>query len=285
MTTPTQFSTTMPASNAALRASLFAGELYHLGSTPSSRELVARARGLLHEALADVDDDVRRAPSRLTNEVLFERMGKLRKRLYMGEDFHALLRGLLTELGWDLDRVAFDPLRLRIIIGDGHANPAAKAVYYPHRDTWYGHPQSLVVGWIPLDDLLERETFVFYPEYLSRIAANDSEIFDYDTWVRDGWSLKIGWQDPEAGLRARYPQMTEPIAADTQTLGFACEAADVVLFAGAQLHQTRAQIGDRTRYSLDFRVVDLDDVAAGRGAPNVDSRARGSAVPDYVRGA
>ena len=79
--------------------------------------------------------------------------------------------------------VAFDPLRLRIIQGGGHHNPAARAVYYPHRDTWYGHPQSLVVGWIPLDDLREEETFVFFPDYLRRAAPNDSEIFDYDAWV------------------------------------------------------------------------------------------------------
>ena len=67
-----------------------------------------------------------------------------------------------------VDWPAFDPLRLRIIKGDGHHNPAAKAVYYPHRDTWYGHPQALIVGWLPLDDLREDETFVFFPDYLRR---------------------------------------------------------------------------------------------------------------------
>ena len=137
---------------------------------------------------------------------------------------------------------------------------------------------------IPLDDLREDETFVLFPDYLRRVAPNDSEIFDYDAWVRDGWSLKIGWQDVNAGLTARYPQMTGTIDPSSEALGFACSAGDVILFAGAQLHQTRPQLGDRTRYSLDFRLVDLDDVAAGRGAPNLDNRSRGSAVPDYVRG-
>ncbi|MCB9569905.1 MAG: hypothetical protein H6710_22245 [Myxococcales bacterium] len=279
------FTTSAPAGADALLSALYGGELFHLGASAASRRLVDDARALLREALGDVDDDLRLAPARLPGDEFFRRMGALRRRLYLGEDFHEHLRALVVELGFDLDRVAFDPLRLRIIQGGGHHNPAARAVYYPHRDTWYGHPQSLVVGWIPLDDLREEETFVFFPEYLRRPAPNDSEIFDYDAWVRHGWSLKIGWQDPEAGLRARYPQMTGPIDPAAEVLGFACGAGDRILFAGAHLHQTRAQIGERTRYSLDFRLVDLADAAAGRGAPNVDSRARGSAVPDYVRGA
>lgn len=277
-------SSSLPADNGALRTALYDGALFKTAATVTTRELVKATQELLRGTLGDVDEDLRLAPSRLSNDEFFRRMGILRRRLYLGEDFHELLRRLVVELGFDLDRVAFDPLRLRIIQGGGHANPAAKAVYYPHRDTWYGHPQSLIVGWIPLDDLAPEETFVFYPEYLRRVAENDSEIFDYDAWVREGWSLKIGWQDPEAGLRARYPQMIGAIDPSAHALGFDTHAGDLLLFAGAHLHQTRAQTGDRTRYSLDFRLVDRADVDAGRGAPNVDNRSRGSAVPDYVPG-
>jgi len=280
----TAISPSIPADNAALRAALYGGALFKTAATATTDGLVSATRKLLRETLGDVDEDLRLAPSRLSNDEFFRRMGVLRRRLYLGEDFHELLRRLVVELGFDLDSVAFDPLRLRIIQGGGHHNPAAKAVYYPHRDTWYGHPQSLIVGWIPLDDLVPEETFVFYPEYLRRVAGNDSEIFDYDAWVREGWSLKIGWQDPEAGLRARYPQMIEAIDPSAQVLGFDTRAGDLLLFAGAHLHQTRAQTGERTRYSLDFRLVDLADVDAGRGAPNLDNRSRGSAVPDYIRG-
>ncbi len=276
--------TELPADNDALRTALYDGSIVGISANVTTRRLVAAARSRLQAALGDIDSDLRAAPSRLANEEFFRRMGVLRRELYLGEQFHELLRELVVELGFDLGRIAFDPLRLRIIQGGGHQNPAAKAVYYPHRDTWYGHPQSLIVGWIPLDDLEPEETFVFYPDYLRRVAGNDSEIFDYDAWVREGWSLKIGWQDPKAGLRARYPQMQAPIDGDAEVLGFACRSAELLLFAGAHLHQTRAQEGKRTRYSLDFRLVDLADVEACRGAPNVDNRSRGSAVPDYIRG-
>ena len=274
----------LPADNDDLRAAIYDGSIFGLAANAPTKRLVEAARERLLAALGDVDSDLRVAPSRLANEEFFRRMGVLRRDLYLGEPYHELLRDLVVELGFDLERIAFDPLRLRIIQGGGEKNPAAKAVYYPHRDTWYGHPQSLIVGWIPLDDLKPEETFVFYPDYLCRVAENDSEIFDYDAWVRKGWSLKIGWQDPEAGLRARYPQMKAAIDKDAKVLGFGCQAAELLLFAGAHLHQTRVQKGERTRYSLDFRLVDLVDVEAGRGAPNVDNRSRGSAVPDYIRG-
>jgi hypothetical protein len=275
----------LPAGNLALREALYDGAIFRRPATDASRALVADARALLRGALGDLDEDLRRAPSRVTNEEFFRRMGALRRRLFLGDDFHDHLRRLVVDLGFDLERVAFDPLRLRIVKGDGHHNPAAKAVYYPHRDTWYGHPQALIVGWLPLDDLRAEETFVFFPDHLRRPVPNDSEVFDYDAWARDGGSLKIGWQDPKAGLRARYPQMTGDLEPDAAVLGFDARVGELLLFAGAHLHQTRPQNGERTRYSLDFRLIDLDDVGRGRGAPNVDNRSRGSAVPDYVRGA
>ncbi|MEZ4382116.1 MAG: hypothetical protein R3A79_12265 [Nannocystaceae bacterium] len=274
----------LPEGSLALREALYDGAIFRRAATDASRALVADAQALLREALGELDDDLRRAPSRLADDAFFRRMGALRRRIYLGEDFYAHLRRLVVDLGFALDRVAFDPLRLRIVRGDGHLNPAAKAVYYAHRDTWYGHPQALLVGWLPLDDLRADETFVFYPDYFRRPAANDSETFDYDAWVRRGWSLKIGWQDPKAGLRARYPQMTGAIDAEAPALGFDARLGELLLFSGAHLHRTLPQVGARTRFSLDFRLVDLDDAGAGRGAPNCDNRSRGSAVPDYVRG-
>ena len=40
----------------------------------------------------------------------------------------------------------------------------------------------------------------------------------------------------------------------------------------------------RTRYSIDFRTVHLDDANADSGAPNVDSASTGTTMGDYLRG-
>jgi hypothetical protein len=39
----------------------------------------------------------------------------------------------------------------------------------------------------------------------------------------------------------------------------------------------------RTRLSIDFRTVHADDLAARRGAPNLDSHCTGTTIGDYLR--
>ena len=59
--------------------------------------------------------------------------------------------------------------------------------------------------------------------------------------------------------------------------------AGVVVFSGAQLHETVPNTTNLTRYSIDFRTVHLDDVLARRGARNLDSRCTGTTMRDYLR--
>jgi len=40
----------------------------------------------------------------------------------------------------------------------------------------------------------------------------------------------------------------------------------------------------RTRFSIDFRTVHIDDAVAMRGAPNIDSACTGTTMNDYLRG-
>lgn len=269
-----------PASFEALRDATYAGAVHLTDPTPTSRTLVERVQRLLEDALGP---EPRLAQHRMDNDELFARLSPVRRALYCDPSFHEPLRELVRERGGDPREVAFDPLRLRVVRSRGDVEvAAARAVYYPHRDTWYAHPQSLVAWWIPLDDLGADETFVFHPERFARPVPNDSEVFDYDDWVRDGWELKIGWQRADAGLTARYPGVVGEVDAG-RAVGFSCRRAQQLTFAGAHFHQTLPQASGRTRFSLDFRLVHLGDHAAGKGAPNVDGRSRGSALRDYVR--
>jgi Phytanoyl-CoA dioxygenase (PhyH) len=272
--------TTGPEDPGELRKAIYAGDVFLLPPTRSSERIVQDAGALLSEELGERP---RTAAETLSNDELFSRIGRLRKRLYLEPRFHEAVRSVLTDLGFSLERVAFDPLRMRVVGHQGSRNPSAAPVYYPHRDTWYSHPQTLITVWIPLGDLSAEETFVFFPDFFERAAPNDSEIFDYDEWVCDGWGLKIGWQDRRAGVTARYPRLQGSIDAGP-AVGFSCKAGEVLLFSGAHLHETRVHSAGRTRFSLDFRVVDTVDEAAGIGAPNADNRSRGSALRDYTPG-
>ena len=263
---------------AELRAAVYAGEIFLAAPTPASRALVEAVLERLADALGCARTEVRDVV--LPNAELFARIGAVRKALYLEPEYHAAIRCVIAAAGLDPARTAFDPLRLRVVLDDGHRNPLAAPVYHPHRDTWYAHPRALIAWWIPLDDLAPHETFAFYPERFAAPVANDSEIFDYGDWVRDGWELKIGWQ--KLGADARYPRAA-PGVETGRAEGFACRTADNLVFSGAHFHATLPQATGRTRFSLDFRIVDLDDHAAGLGAPDVDNRSRGSALRDYVQ--
>lgn len=260
-------------------ARLYQGEVLLSAPTASSLQLVEEARALIR---AELGDEPRRAWAQMSARGFFEAVGRLRRHIYLEERFHQLTRACISELGFEAERFAFDPARLRVINHEGHLNDAARPVYYPHRDTWYGHPCSLITWWIPLDRLIEEETFVFYPERFERPVPNDSEVFDYEAWTARGWGLKIGWQDAQSGLKARYPQHLGAPPELSEGVGFACESGEVLLFSGAHFHQTRPQAFGTSRFSLDFRVVCVEDAKAGRGAPSVDDRSVGDALGDYV---
>ena len=56
----------------------------------------------------------------------------------------------------------------------------------------------------------------------------------------------------------------------------------MVAFSAAQLHATAPNTTDATRFSIDFRTVNVDDVRASRCAPNIDSESSGSTIVDFI---
>ena len=274
------FQNRLPETNRETRDALFQGEKFILPANKVSLALIESVKELTTEKLGT--PDIRKAHLALSDQDFFEKMGELRRTFYLEESYHHQLRELIASHGFDPDLCAFDPLRIRVILPGGHHNPKAAPVYYAHRDTWYAHPQSLIVGWLPLHDLSAEETFEFYPEKFAEEVPNDSEIFDYADWIKDGPALKIGWQKNDSGLTGGYPQSLlkeEPKRKE----GFSIKAGQSLYFAGSQFHKTREQDSGTIRYSLDFRLVNLDDAAEKRGAPNVDNRSRGNILADYVQ--
>jgi hypothetical protein len=57
----------------------------------------------------------------------------------------------------------------------------------------------------------------------------------------------------------------------------------IIVFSGAQLHETVPNTTNVARYSVDFRTVHYDDVVCRRGAANIDSRCTGTTMRDYLR--
>lgn len=260
------------------REKIFEGTVFLTPPTAISLNLVSRINQLISEVLEI--SEIRHAHEWLTPEDFFEKIGQLRKTIYLEPEYQHLTFDILEACGIARDRCAFDPFRLRVVTPNGHLNKRAAPVYFPHRDTWYAHPQSLIVLWIPLHDLKEEETFVFYPDYYQREVPNNSEVFDYDDWIKDGPELKIGWQNKETGLKGNYPRSIPDFDAG-EGVGFSAKAGQCLFFAGSHFHKTLPQNTTKTRYSLDVRFVHLDDLTT-RYAPNVDNRSKGNILKDYI---
>jgi hypothetical protein len=269
-----------PGGNSAFRQALYRGSIFHLPRTASSQRLVAAALEELRTEFADIGPP-REAQFKISDEEMFRRAGRLRKKLYTGPEFQSSVREILAECTFDPREIAFDPIRLRVVTHRGFENEKAAPIYVAHRDTWYANPQGQVTWWIPLHDVTQEETFVFFPDFFERPVPNNSELFDYDAWTRDGPSLRIGWQNPDAGTTALYPGFHDAAQA-ARKLAISCQAGDIVLFCGAHLHQTVKNTTGCTRFSVDFRTVHLGDHAQGIGAPNVDNRSTGSAVREWI---
>lgn len=268
------------ADNDAWLKRLYRGELYKLPSEPSAQALVDAVYHLLVDSFQI--EDIHQVHAQLSEQQFFKAMKHIRKHLFDEQRFIALLKHCFVSLNFKPGEIAFEPLRLRAIRHNGHLNPRAKAVYYPHRDTWYGHGQSTVVGWLPLHDQQAHQTFEIFPECLDQAVANNSEVFNYDEWRQAGSEKKIGWQNQNTGLHAVYPQALEPVTTG-KGLRFCANRAERVFFSAAHFHKTLQQVRHITRFSVDFRFVYLPHVQRGLGAVNADARARGSALQDYIR--
>jgi len=120
----------------------------------------------------------------------------------------------------------------------------------------------------------------FHPQYWSRGVRNSSSGYNYQEWNRV--SRFNAAQQIGVDTRAQ-PKATEPVdmQPDIRVLP---PPGGLLIFSAAQLHSSVENTSGRTRFSIDFRTVHLDDVRNMRGAPNVDSHCTGSTMGDYLRG-
>lgn len=261
--------------NAEVRAGIYSGKVFRIAATPASRLLVA---GVLSALDAEFPGETqhRKLQFELPGDELFKRIGKLRAALLTDATIRERLFALLAERGFASTENAVDLVRLRAVTHLGHENPLAAPAYTAHRDTWYANPQAQVNWWIPLHHVTEADTFAFYHSLFDKPVVNNSGDFDYDEWMKT-----VGWQST-SGKRAVYPTADESSYDAKDGVPFACNAGDIILFSAAHLHQTTKNASGLTRFSIDFRSVNLADVTEGKGAINVDNASRGSAVKDYV---
>lgn len=259
------------------RQRLYGGALFTFSPGESAAELSRLARELSEEAFAPYEPTV--AQDAMPAERYVEILAELKPQFIHHPRAKELIAALLSELGCDLERTYFDVPRLRTMAHGEYLNAGLAYQFHPHRDTWFSAPQQQLNWWLPVYEVEPENTMAFHPQYFERSVLNSSSGYDYDEWNRTGRQQAASQVKKET---RKQPRPEQPLDLDPD-LRIVTPPGGPIVFSAAQLHSTVPNTTERTRFSIDFRTVNLDDLAEGIGAPNIDSECTGTTLPDFLR--
>ena len=168
----------------------------------------------------------------------------------------------MSEQGVALDKLYFDVPRLRSAYPSHFLSSGIAYAFHPHRDTWYSAPMCQINWWIPAYQLETNNSMGFYPRYFDESVKNNSQIYNYYEWNTANRASAAQHVKQDTREQPKPQQELDPL-----TIRYLPPPGGVIVFSGAQLHETVPNTTDLARYSIDFRTVHFDDVIAGRGAP------------------
>jgi hypothetical protein len=263
--------------DAERRQRLYDGQIFVFSPRPSTVALVEHARRMIEEAFDGVEPE--QAQYSMSVERYVEICAPLKPAFIHNDTTKELVRGVLDDLGCDLDRTYQDVPRLRMVTSHGYLTSGVGYAHHPHRDTWYAAPMCQLNWWLPIYDIESESSMAFHPRYWTEAVKNGSAEFNYYEWNSTG--RKDAAKHVSSDTR-KQPKPEEPMELDPQ-VRFVPPAGGIVLFSAAQMHSTVPNTSGRARYSMDFRTVHLDDVESMGGAPSVDSKPRGTSLRDFKR--
>ena len=259
------------------RRLLYEGELFVFSPSKSSAALAALAREMSEEAFAPHEPEV--AQESMSAERYVEILADLKPRFIHDPRCKQLIAGILGELGCDIEKTYLDVPRLRTMAHGEYLKAGLAYQFHAHRDTWFSAPQAQLNWWLPVYAIESNNSMAFHPRYFGTSVKNSSSDYDYEEWNRTGRQQAAKQVKEET---RKQPEAEEPLELEPQVRVVAAVGGPLV-FSAAQLHSTVPNTTDRTRFSIDFRTVNIDDLADGRGAPNLDSACTGTTLRDFLR--
>lgn len=259
------------------RSLIFDGKLILESSNHATKELCGHAKTMINDTF--FPHHSLNAQENIALAEYASLISKLKTKFTNDDNTKVLIQKTLLSLKIDLDTTYFDVPRLRVVTYDDYLTSGIGYAYKPHRDTWYSSPLSQVNYWIPIFNVFPENTMAIYPEYWTRPIKNSSQDFDYEEWKIIGRKEAI--KQIEVDTR-KHPVPLEGV--DSNGVSIAGGSGDLLIFSGAHLHATVPNTTKTTRFSLDFRTINIEDIEKKIGAPNVDSKAKGTTLSDFIRG-
>jgi hypothetical protein len=261
---------TRRADPADLHDRLYRGAIVRFRDLVSTRDLIALTQRFVEAELAPavpVDSHEGR-----DGRELAEIYAAVRRRYANSPEVKRLWRDVFADAGLDLEQTAHDRLVLRfnppVKPGEEHGSRRGIGTVHLHRDTWGTNLYAQINWWAPVYPLDPGRTLVFHPRLFGRPVDNSSAGFD----IAD--VMQRSREAPETVRSAEVvPRPLEPLH-DAEGIPVLIEPGEVIAFSAQHVHGGVANRTGRTRISLETRTLFIPDHVRGRGARNVDGRAR-----------
>jgi hypothetical protein len=259
------------------RLRLYGGDLFAFSAGESATKLSELARELSEAAFAPHDPQV--AQEAMPAEGYVEILAELKPKFIHHPRAKELIAALLSELGCDIERTYFDVPRLRTMAHGEYLKAGLAYQFHAHRDTWFSAPHQQLNWWLPVYEIESENSMAFHPQYFDKPIRNSSAGYDYEEWNKTGRKQAAKQVTKET---RKQPQPEEPLELEPD-VRVVTPPGGTLVFSAAQLHSTVPNTTSRTRFSIDFRTVNLDDLIEGVAAPNVDSECTGTTLRDFLR--
>ncbi len=263
----------LDATPAELRRTLYDGNLVVLTRLQAVSDLVSYTRDQLTELFQPFDPES--AHEHFQKDEMARMLGSWKPSFIHADESKRLVRQIIREAGLCAEDTHYDLPKPRTSFPLGHLTTGIAYAFPWHRDVWYSAPAQQINWWLPVFPVRSDNSMSFHVPSFDRSVPNSSDGFDY--YENNGARRTTAAQvDRERQVR---PAALDFHPADELVVLPAPGA--ILLFSGAQLHASIPNTSGRSRYSIDFRTVDVPDLMAGRGAPLVDVHCTGTAIRDF----
>ena len=187
------------------------------------------------------------------------------------------MQDLLKKLNLKNEDIFFDKPKIQVVTFNKYLESGVGYAYKPHRDSWYAGPISQLNFWMPIFDVDQNSTLAFYPKYWNMKLPNSSNEFDYDNWKKN--FRKSAIKNIKKDSR-KHPLPLEKVDFEDE-LKVVCNTGDLIVFSGNHLHGTVPNTSNKTRFSIDFRIISRKFYQKKLGN-NIDTHSKGSTISDFT---
>ncbi|CAG9244847.1 MULTISPECIES: 2OG-Fe(II) oxygenase family protein [Paraburkholderia] len=253
-------------SHGSLKDAIYTGAIFLETQLKTAQQLRELAKDSITRELGQ-DTDSRLLHTLMPVKEFVQVVSRIKGQFTNSAQAKEIIRDFIVELGENPADYLFDVPRLRVVPHYDYLHAGVSYAYKPHRDTWYGSVQCQLNTWMPVYGVTPDTTMSINPEYFSVPVKNSSVDWHLADWINnERWKASQSLNE-EARV---HPVPLEDIKSSNE-LRIGLNGGEMIVFSGAHLHGTVPNRSGQTRFSIDFRLMHIEDLKAGRGAINVDN--------------